>query len=319
MLMTVGRAVTGVKMVFAHDTEVALVAAAALVNTAGRDGEQLPDLAALDEFFRAYGWTGRREHTDGRAARGAGAAPAAAPDLGGRRGRGRRDRQRAAARVAARCPSSSSTTGGTTTCTRRPPTRRWPPGWRSRPRWRFVDVVRSGELSRLRVCELPRLRQRRRRPVQEPLEALLRRRLRQPRRRHRLPRPQGRPVLSRSSAPVRSGQPGHPEAAWKTRSRARGEPGQHRVLVHRRGRRPRVRRRPRRLPGGVEPPGRPTAGDHGPRRRRAWAPGCSSRSPPSPSSDAPGAGLLPACSGPLDNRDAGVRGRDRAGGRRCEG
>ena len=49
-------------MVFAHDTEVALVAAAALVNTAG-DEERLPDLDALDEFFQAYGWTGKRDHT----------------------------------------------------------------------------------------------------------------------------------------------------------------------------------------------------------------------------------------------------------------
>lgn len=51
-------------MVFAHDTEVALAAAAALVNTAGRGAERLPDLAALDEFFHAYGWTGRIEHTE---------------------------------------------------------------------------------------------------------------------------------------------------------------------------------------------------------------------------------------------------------------
>jgi predicted RNA-binding Zn ribbon-like protein len=50
-------------VVFAHDTEVALTAAAALVNTDGRDGERLPDLAALDEFFEAYGWTGRRART----------------------------------------------------------------------------------------------------------------------------------------------------------------------------------------------------------------------------------------------------------------
>lgn len=51
-------------MVFAHDTEVALAAAAALVNTASEGEEQLPDVAALDEFFLAHGWTGRREHTD---------------------------------------------------------------------------------------------------------------------------------------------------------------------------------------------------------------------------------------------------------------
>jgi predicted RNA-binding Zn ribbon-like protein len=64
MLMTLGASMTGVKVVFAHDTEVALAAAAALVNTAGRDEERMPDLAALDEFFHAYGWTGTREHTD---------------------------------------------------------------------------------------------------------------------------------------------------------------------------------------------------------------------------------------------------------------
>jgi predicted RNA-binding Zn ribbon-like protein len=42
---------------------VALAAAAALVNTDGREGELLPDLGALDHFFRAYGWTGKREGT----------------------------------------------------------------------------------------------------------------------------------------------------------------------------------------------------------------------------------------------------------------
>ncbi|HEX8628462.1 MAG TPA: CGNR zinc finger domain-containing protein [Catenuloplanes sp.] len=51
-------------MVFAHDTEVALAAATALVNTAGHDAEQLPDIPALDVFFRTYGWTGRHEHTE---------------------------------------------------------------------------------------------------------------------------------------------------------------------------------------------------------------------------------------------------------------
>ncbi len=49
-------------MIFAHDTEVALSAAAALVNT-GRGGcERLPDVAALDEFITAWRWTGGRTH-----------------------------------------------------------------------------------------------------------------------------------------------------------------------------------------------------------------------------------------------------------------
>ena len=48
-------------MIFAHDTEVALNAAAALVNTA-HDGEGLPTITALDDFVREQGWTGRRSH-----------------------------------------------------------------------------------------------------------------------------------------------------------------------------------------------------------------------------------------------------------------
>jgi predicted RNA-binding Zn ribbon-like protein len=50
-------------VLFAHDTEVALACAAALANSAGgRPGasERLTDVAALDEFVRAWGWTGAR-------------------------------------------------------------------------------------------------------------------------------------------------------------------------------------------------------------------------------------------------------------------
>ncbi len=47
-------------MVFAHDTEVALAAAAALVNTDQSDHDELPDAAALDAFVRRWGWTGER-------------------------------------------------------------------------------------------------------------------------------------------------------------------------------------------------------------------------------------------------------------------
>jgi predicted RNA-binding Zn ribbon-like protein len=60
--MTLVVAAKGVKLLFAHDTEVALAAAAALVNT-GRGGhELLPDLAALDQFVLDWGWTGERAH-----------------------------------------------------------------------------------------------------------------------------------------------------------------------------------------------------------------------------------------------------------------
>ncbi len=43
---------------FADDTEVGLAFAAALVNTAY--GEKLPDIKALDEFVREWKWTGHR-------------------------------------------------------------------------------------------------------------------------------------------------------------------------------------------------------------------------------------------------------------------
>jgi predicted RNA-binding Zn ribbon-like protein len=48
------------QVLFAHDTEVALHAAAALVNT-GRGGrEDLPDVAALDRFVTGWKWSGDR-------------------------------------------------------------------------------------------------------------------------------------------------------------------------------------------------------------------------------------------------------------------
>jgi predicted RNA-binding Zn ribbon-like protein len=53
----------GVKVLFAHDTEVALAAAAALVNTDQDDRDELPDTDALDEFVRSWGWTGERKRT----------------------------------------------------------------------------------------------------------------------------------------------------------------------------------------------------------------------------------------------------------------
>ncbi len=48
-------------MVFAHDTEVALQAAAALINTDQPDVDELPDVAALDAFVTEWGWTGSRQ------------------------------------------------------------------------------------------------------------------------------------------------------------------------------------------------------------------------------------------------------------------
>ena len=50
----------GVKVLFTHDTEVALQAAAALVNTGRQSsGEALADPAALTDFVRTWRFTGR--------------------------------------------------------------------------------------------------------------------------------------------------------------------------------------------------------------------------------------------------------------------
>src|SRR4051794_32384286 len=45
-------------MTFAHDTEVALMATAAMINA------ELPDVAALDAFLDPWGWTGARAHDE---------------------------------------------------------------------------------------------------------------------------------------------------------------------------------------------------------------------------------------------------------------
>jgi len=54
-------------VLFAHDTEVSLAAAAALINTIDvldPSDERLPDVAALDRFIEHWGYTGTRERTE---------------------------------------------------------------------------------------------------------------------------------------------------------------------------------------------------------------------------------------------------------------
>lgn len=50
-------------MIFAHDTEVALQSASALVNTDASEGELLPDVEALDAFLTEWSWSGTRAGT----------------------------------------------------------------------------------------------------------------------------------------------------------------------------------------------------------------------------------------------------------------
>ena len=80
-------------MIFAHDTEVALASAAALVNT-GRGGKELlPDLAALDRFVADWGWTGGRAHDRAELGAVQRLRPPARTAVGHGRRRGRRARQ----------------------------------------------------------------------------------------------------------------------------------------------------------------------------------------------------------------------------------
>jgi len=55
-------------MLFAHDTEMALQAAAALVNTAADGAELLPDPASLVAFLDGWGFTGSRVGDEGELA-----------------------------------------------------------------------------------------------------------------------------------------------------------------------------------------------------------------------------------------------------------
>src|SRR5512132_2209189 len=50
-LMTLGQGMSGVKMLFSHDTEVSLAEAAALVHTVGIDGDTLVTLADFDRYL----------------------------------------------------------------------------------------------------------------------------------------------------------------------------------------------------------------------------------------------------------------------------
>jgi predicted RNA-binding Zn ribbon-like protein len=141
-------------VVFAHDTEVALAAAAALVNTDGREGELLPDVAALDDFFRAYGWTGRWEGTH--------AELTAVQQLRPRLRRVWEANEDEVVRIVNQLLRESNAL---------PQLIRhddWPYHLHATPAdaplasrmaveaaMAFVDVVREGQLSRLRICEYP--------------------------------------------------------------------------------------------------------------------------------------------------------------------
>src|SRR6185369_8062744 len=55
---------TGVKMLFTHDTEEALAAVVDLVNSDSADNDTLTDVEALNALVARHGWTGRHDRTE---------------------------------------------------------------------------------------------------------------------------------------------------------------------------------------------------------------------------------------------------------------
>jgi predicted RNA-binding Zn ribbon-like protein len=139
-------------MVFAHDTEASLTAVAALVNTAGREQDRLADLPALATFLDAHGWTGRRDRTEAEL----------------RSMRGLRSRLRAlwyadedgVVEIVNRLLRESNALPQLVTHDGEPYHLHATPAdaplatrMAVEAAMAFVDVVRRGELSRLRICE----------------------------------------------------------------------------------------------------------------------------------------------------------------------
>lgn len=145
------------QMNFTHDTELTVRAACALINTDRVEGEQLGDLDALDAFLDEYGWTGRRDRdqnelTEVRRLRARlGTIWAAAAD-----------EERTVGQVNALLADTKATPW----LTRHPEMPQWhlhlasihDPLWQrmgAEMAMAFADLVRAGELRRLKVCAAP--------------------------------------------------------------------------------------------------------------------------------------------------------------------
>jgi predicted RNA-binding Zn ribbon-like protein len=144
-------------MLFTHDTELTLRAAALLINTDRDDGEQLGDQSALDDYLNYFGWTGRRDHDDSELA--------AVHALRARLGRiweAAEDEERAVERVNALLADTHASPW----LTRRPEQPEWhlhlasqqdPLAQRmgAEMAMALADLIRVGELRRLKICTAP--------------------------------------------------------------------------------------------------------------------------------------------------------------------
>jgi predicted RNA-binding Zn ribbon-like protein len=144
-------------MLFTHDTELTLRAAALLINTDRDDGEQLGDQSALDDYLNYFGWTGRRDHDDSELA--------AVQALRARLGRiweAAEDEERAVERVNALLADTHASPW----LTRHPEQPEWhlhlasqqdPLAQRmgAEMAMALADLIRVGELRRLKICTAP--------------------------------------------------------------------------------------------------------------------------------------------------------------------
>ena len=145
------------QMLFNHDTEHTLRAVAVLINSDRVDGEQLGDLAALDEYLDSFGWTGRRDHDAAELA-----AVHRLRDRLGRIWEAADDEPRAVGGVNALL----SDTRAAPWLTRHPEMPEWhlhlasihDPLWQrmgAEMAMALADLIRSGELRRLKICAAP--------------------------------------------------------------------------------------------------------------------------------------------------------------------
>jgi predicted RNA-binding Zn ribbon-like protein len=139
-------------LLFAHDTEAGLLAAAALVNTKGQEGDALDTVAALDRFVDDWSWSGsrrrgRRELDEVRALR---------PRL---RRLWQLDEDEVVAEVNAMLREANALPqlvrhdGSDYHLHATPPESPLVDRMMVEAAMAFVDVVRQGELDRLRVCD----------------------------------------------------------------------------------------------------------------------------------------------------------------------
>ena len=154
MLVTLRLATSGVKMVFAYDTEVALGSAAALVNTGYQQPDPLADDAGLSGFLAAEGFSGSRTHTPAEL----GAVQRLRSELASLWTAGEEELVNGINRLLSAASALPQLVrhddwGWHLHCT--PPEAALADRMATEAAMALADVVRAGELSRLRTCAAP--------------------------------------------------------------------------------------------------------------------------------------------------------------------